>query len=51
VLIHELCKRYLEPWCGVASERLAGKHNAIERLPEAFSADLRAIELGDFFTR
>ena len=51
VLIHELRKRYLEPWCAVASERLAGKSNAIVRLPEAFAADLRAIELGDFPTR
>ena len=51
VLIHELRKRYLDPWCAVASERLAGNQSAIVRLPEAFSADLRAIELGDFPTR
>ena len=42
VLIRELRKRYLEPWCAVASERLAGKHDTIVRLPEAFAADLRA---------
>jgi hypothetical protein len=51
VLIRELRKRYLDPWCAVASERLAGNQSAIVRLPEAFSADLRAIELGDFPTR
>jgi hypothetical protein len=40
VLIHELRKRYLEPWCAVASERLAGKSHAIASLPEMFAADL-----------
>ncbi|MCP5039669.1 MAG: hypothetical protein GY944_01490 [bacterium] len=44
VLIRELRRRYLEPWCAVASERLAGKNDAIARLPEAFAADLRAAE-------
>jgi hypothetical protein len=48
VLIHELRKRYLDPWCAAASERLAGKNNAIKCLPEAFAADLRAIERGEF---
>jgi len=43
VLIRELWKRYLEPWCVVASERLVGQGDAITRLPEAFSADLRTI--------
>jgi hypothetical protein len=40
VLIDELRKRYLEPWCAVASERLAGKDHAIAILPEMFAADL-----------
>jgi hypothetical protein len=44
VLIHELRKRYLEPWCVEASERLAGKDDVIVHLPEAFAADLRTIE-------
>ncbi len=45
VLIRELCKRYLEPWCAVAAERLAGRGGAIARLPELFAADLfRACE-------
>ena len=48
VLIHELRKRYLDPWCAAASERLAEKNDAIRRLPEAFAADLRAIELDGF---
>ena len=41
LLIRELCKRYLEPWCPVASHRLAGKDDKITYLPEAFLADLR----------
>jgi len=40
VLIGELRRRYLEPWCAFASERLAGKDSAIARLPEMFAADL-----------
>jgi len=40
VLTGELRKRYLEPWCAVASERLAGKERAIASLPEMFAADL-----------
>jgi hypothetical protein len=44
VLIRELRKRYLEPWCAVASERLAARNDAIARLPEMFAADLQAAE-------
>jgi len=40
VLICELRKRYIDPWCAVASERLAGKADAIACLPDAFAADL-----------
>jgi hypothetical protein len=40
VLISELRKRYLEPWCAVASESLAGKDHAIASLPGMFAADL-----------
>ena len=40
VLIRELRERYLEPWCSVASDRLAGKDEAIECIPERFAADL-----------
>lgn len=40
VLIRELRKRYLEPWCTVASGRLVGKDDAIARIPELFAADL-----------
>jgi len=40
VLIRELRRRYLEPWCAFASERLAGKDPAIASLPEMFAADL-----------
>jgi hypothetical protein len=47
LLIRELRKRYLDPWCVAASERLAGQNEAIAKLPEAFAADLSAIELGD----
>jgi hypothetical protein len=41
ILIRELRKRYLEPWCAVANERLAGRDDAIARLPEVFAADLQ----------
>ena len=47
LLIRELRKRYLEPWCAAASERFAGENDVIARLPEAFASDLSAIELGD----
>ena len=47
LLIRELRKRYLDPWCAAASERLAGQDEAIAKLPAAFAADLSAIELGD----
>jgi TorA maturation chaperone TorD len=47
LLIRELRKRYFEPWCAAAIERLAGKGDALVRLPEAFAADLRAIEPGN----
>jgi hypothetical protein len=40
VLISELRKRYLEPWCAVASESLAGKDHAVASLPGMFAADL-----------
>jgi hypothetical protein len=40
LLIRELHKRYLEPWCAVASERLAGKNPTLASLPEMFAADL-----------
>jgi hypothetical protein len=40
LLIRELRKRYLEPWCAVASERLTGNNDTLERLPKLFRADL-----------
>ncbi len=43
VLVDELRKRYLDPWCVIASERLAGKDDAVVDLPEAFAADLEAV--------
>lgn len=45
VLIRELVKRYLEPWCKVASERLAAskRNDVAARLPDLFAAELRAI--------
>jgi hypothetical protein len=42
VLIYELRNRYIEPWCLVAGERLAGQIDAIKCLPDAFAADLPA---------
>lgn len=43
ILIRELCRRYLEPWCAAATARLAGQGGAIARLPEAFAEDLRGV--------
>lgn len=45
VLIRELVRRYLEPWCKVASERLAAskRNDVAARLPDLFAAELRAI--------
>lgn len=43
VLVGELRKRYLGPWCAVATERLAGRQGAIARLPESFAADLSRV--------
>ena len=43
LLIRELRKRYLDPWCAIASERLAGKRDLIASLPDTFAADLRSI--------
>lgn len=44
VLIRELVRRYVEPWCGVASERLAAsrRDDVVARLPGLFAAQLRA---------
>jgi hypothetical protein len=42
VLIRELCKRYLDPWCAMAGQRLIGTDTAVARLPELFAADLAA---------
>jgi len=43
VLIRELRKRYLAPWCTVAIERLAGRDDGLVQLPQAFAADLEAL--------
>jgi hypothetical protein len=40
VLIRELCKRYLEPWCAAASHQLTGKDEAVACLPSLFAGDL-----------
>lgn len=45
VLTHELVKRYLAPWCAVATERLARRerHAAVAALPGCFAAALRDV--------
>jgi len=43
VLIRELCKRYLEPWCQAATARLGGRSDGLDRIPVRFAADLRAL--------
>jgi len=40
VLIEELCRRYLLPWCRFARERLAQEESRLAFLPEQFEADL-----------
>jgi hypothetical protein len=47
VLIRELRKRYLDPWCAVACERLAQGDGVIARLPEVFADDLARLGDGD----
>ena len=44
ILIRELCKRYLEPWCKLACDRLAGKDERVACLPEALRRDLALIQ-------
>ncbi|MCU0670397.1 MAG: molecular chaperone TorD family protein [Myxococcota bacterium] len=45
VLIREIVKRYLDPWCVAASERLAAsqRDDVVARLPGLFAEELRAI--------
>ncbi len=42
VLIEELSRRYLLPWCWFARERLAQEESRLGFLPEQFEADLLA---------
>jgi hypothetical protein len=47
VIVDELRKRYLEPWCAVAHERLeasAEGEEAVAQLARHFAADLSALE-------
>jgi TorA maturation chaperone TorD len=43
VLIEELRRRYLLPWCAVARTRLDGASSRLAFLPERFKADLLAL--------
>ena len=43
VLIEELRRRYLLPWCEVASERLGSGADGLATLPARFAADLAAV--------
>ncbi len=44
VLIEELRRRYLLPWCRFARERLAQEESPLAFLPEQFEADLLAVD-------
>ena len=44
VLIEELRRRYLLPWCRFARERLAQGESQLAFLPEQFEADLLAVD-------
>ena len=46
VLIEELRRRYLLPWCRFARERLAQEESRLSFLPEQFEADLFAVNAG-----
>ncbi len=43
VMVAELCRRYLLPWCARARERLGGRAAAALQLAERFEADLRSL--------
>jgi hypothetical protein len=44
VMVAELCRRYMLPWCGRARERLAQEQGAMQGLAARFEADLRALD-------
>jgi hypothetical protein len=46
ILIEELRRRYLLPWCRFARERLAEEESPLAFLPEQFEADLLAVDAG-----
>jgi TorA maturation chaperone TorD len=46
VLIEELRRRYLLPWCRFAVERLARDDSPLGFLPEQFEVDLLGVETG-----
>jgi len=46
VLIEELRRRYLLPWCRFARERLTREDSSLAFLPEQFEADLLAVDAG-----
>lgn len=43
VLVSELCRRYLLPWCGAARERLENAPGGMDALAARFEADVRAL--------
>lgn len=43
VLVHELRKRYLDPWCATAIARLSGRDHDLARLPACFAEDLSLV--------
>ena len=43
MMVAELCRRYLLPWCERAGDRLAGESDAMHSLARCFEADLRSL--------
>ncbi len=43
VMVAELCRRYLLPWCRCAQDRLLGQTGPMRALADRFEADLRAL--------
>jgi hypothetical protein len=41
VIVDELLRRYILPWCSIATEKLIAAQSAMAALPQRFAADLR----------
>lgn len=44
VMVAELCRRYLLPWCQQARNKICGDHEVMREVIECFDLDLRSVE-------